>query len=191
VLATDNDVSALQRATRPVYAHLERDPLTKSLIARIRAIVASLPDPPRMQVPASCSHSVPAAPQSGSLAATSALNGTYRRLMTLPIARAFGAPATDPGNTYPTLFTTVLRNGRFFSATEGDPPDQGTYRVVGSRIVLTMAGFAYDMTFTFVRDRDGTLHLTPVLPMERGDQFVWSGVPWRKIGPPQPIRRGR
>jgi len=40
------------------------------------------------------------------------------------------------------------------------------------------------MRFTYVRDPNGTLHLTPILPMERGDQWIMAGAPWLRVGPP-------
>jgi TRAP-type C4-dicarboxylate transport system substrate-binding protein len=181
VLATDRDLATLVQAARPVYTQLERDPLTASLIARIRAIVASLPAPPPMRVPETCSRVVPKARPKGSPAAASALNGTYRRVNTLAMARAFGPPATNPGNSYPTVFTTVLRDGTWYSREE--PGDHGSYRVAGNRIVFA-TNYGYDLTCSFVRDGDSTLHLTPVLPMERGDEFVWCHAPWRRVGPP-------
>jgi hypothetical protein len=30
----------------------------------------------------------------------------------------------------------------------------------------------------------GDLDITPVLPMDRGDRWVWASAPWRRGGPP-------
>jgi hypothetical protein len=40
------------------------------------------------------------------------------------------------------------------------------------------------LAFTYSADPDGTLHLMPLPSVERGDRFVWSSQPWRRIGPP-------
>ena len=45
VLASDADVAALEAAVRPVYARLEQDPRTKSLIDRIRELKAEVAAP--------------------------------------------------------------------------------------------------------------------------------------------------
>jgi TRAP-type C4-dicarboxylate transport system substrate-binding protein len=180
VLASDQELAALALATRPVYSELERDPLTKSLIAQIQKMKASLPNPQPPAVPSSCLGAGQAGVVKGLRRSASILNGTYHWLLTAAAARAFGPPATAPGNTYPTLFTAVLRDGKWMFPND-QPPETGTYTVVGNRVVFTSG---YDLTFTFVRDADGTLHLRPVAPMNRGDQWVFSGAPWRRVGPP-------
>ena len=43
VTATDAEVAAFKAAAAPVYAQLERDPGTKALIAKIRALASSEP----------------------------------------------------------------------------------------------------------------------------------------------------
>jgi hypothetical protein len=68
----------------------------------------------------------------------------------------------------------------------GEGPDaiEGTYAVTGNRITFIWPSENSVLIFTFSRDRDGTLHLTPAPSVERGDRFVWSSEPWRRIGPP-------
>ena len=180
VLASERELAALVRATRPVYAELERDLQTKALMRQIRELKASLPPAPPLVVPSSCLGAREAARASGKRRSPSILNGTYHWLLTEAAARAFGPPADDPGSTYPIVFTAVLRDGKWQFPND-QPPESGTYTVVGNRVVFN---FGYDLTFTFSREPNGTLHLTPVLPMDRGDQWVWSGAPWRRVGPP-------
>ncbi|MFE3454751.1 TRAP transporter substrate-binding protein [Nonomuraea sp. NPDC059194] len=47
LLASAADLRALESAVRPVYAELERDPVTRELISGIRRLAADLPDPPQ------------------------------------------------------------------------------------------------------------------------------------------------
>jgi hypothetical protein len=75
----------------------------------------------------------------------------------------------------------TLRNGKW-QIGEGSDGSAGTYKVTGNRIAFSWTNAV--LIFTFSRDRDGTLHLTPDRSVERGDRFVWSSEPWRRIGPP-------
>jgi hypothetical protein len=113
--------------------------------------------------------------------AASLLNGTYRWVQTEAAARAFGPPASDSGNRYPSLTQAVLRDGNWIWTT-GGLGDRGTYTIAGSAITFVSPGSS--LTFTFRRDEDGTLHLKAVQPMDRGDEWVWSSGPWHRIGAP-------
>jgi TRAP-type C4-dicarboxylate transport system substrate-binding protein len=167
VLASRAELAALVRATRPVYSELEREPRTKSLISQIRALKRSLPPAPALRVPGGCS--VPPEPgPTGDTApqATSKLDGTYRWLLTT-------------GN----VSTMTLRDGKWQNG-EGPDAIKGTYAVTGNRIAFNWPSENSVLIFTFSRDRDGTLHLTPTSSVEQGDRGVWSSEPWRRIGPP-------
>jgi TRAP-type C4-dicarboxylate transport system substrate-binding protein len=187
VLASGDELAALVRAAQPVYTELERDAQTKRLIAAIRQLKATTdPDPP-LVVPAGCSR-----PQQGAPAATgtrrppSIVNGTYHVVSTRADMLAFGPPASDPENLHPGVDTRILNNGKWLFP-NGDPPrPQGTYTIRGNRITFTSPGRV--LSFTFSRDSDGTLHLKPVLPMDRGDQWVMAGERWQRVGPPREIR---
>ena len=181
-LASDSEIAALVRAARPVYAALDRDPQTRARIARIRKLKATLPPAPRIVVPAGCLADRGVAIQTGTLRPPGIVNGTYRWLLTAAGARAFGPPADAPGNTYPIVNTIVLRDGSW--VTRDHPPNSGTYRIVGDRLVLSWLQAGSDMTFTFRRMHDGSLVLRAVQPIDAGDRWVWSGAPWRRIGPP-------
>jgi TRAP-type C4-dicarboxylate transport system substrate-binding protein len=181
-LAGTKELAGLVRAARPVYAELERNAGTRVLIAEIRALKRSLPRPPPIVVPVAClaSRRAPTSPRPA--LSPSSLNGTYRWVLTDAGARAFGAPADDPGNEYPKLTTVVLRNGRA-RILRSPSPSSGTYTVIGTRIVFNWSVLGYPLAFTFARAHDGSLRLTAVQPMDPGDQWVWSGAPWRRIGP--------
>jgi TRAP-type C4-dicarboxylate transport system substrate-binding protein len=172
VLASRGELAALVRATRPVYSELERDPRTKSLINQIRALKRSLPPAPAIRVPGGCSVAQKPGP-TGSRAsqATRKLEGTYR--WRLP------SDAEEPGK----VSTTTLRDGKWQNG-EGPDAIEGTYAVTGNRIAFSWPSENSVLIFTFSRDRDGTLHLTPTPSVERGDRGIWSSAPWRRIGPP-------
>ena len=182
-LASNADLAALIRASRPIYAALNRDPETRARIAEIRKLKATLPPAPRIVVPASCLAGRGTTLERGKLRSPSIVNGTYRWLLTAAGARAFGPPADDPGNVYPIVNTIVLRDGTWTTPRD-HPPNGGTYRIVGDRIVFSWPQLGYDTTFTFSRRRDGSLVLAGVAPIDPGDEWVWSGAPWRRLGPP-------
>jgi hypothetical protein len=180
VVASPADLRQLEHAAQPVYAQLERDPLTRSLIARIRHLKATTARDPSPAASRRCSAPQVARTPAGRTLAASVLNGTYRWVITEAAARASGT--YGPGDVYPSVFTAILRDGRWLF--DGQPPDTGTYTIVGRQIRFVWPRVGATLVFTFMRERDGTLHLKPVLPMDRGDQFVWSGAPWRRAGPP-------
>jgi len=118
----------------------------------------------------------------------SILNGTYHVRTTIRDEQRFGPPASNPENLHAGVETRVLRNGRFRFAV-GEPSEWGgTYTIRGDRITLISADSGPPgLTFVFSLDRHGTLHLKPVLPMGRGDQWVDAGEPWQRVGPPRPL----
>jgi TRAP-type C4-dicarboxylate transport system substrate-binding protein len=172
VLASRGELAALVGATRPVYSELERDPRTKSLINQIRALKRSLPPAPAIRVPGGCSVA-PKPGLTGSRAsqATTKLEGTYRWRLR--------SAAFEPGK----VSTTTLRDRKWQNG-EGPDAIEGTYAVTGNRIAFSWPSENSVLIFTFSRDRDGTLHLTPTPSVEPGDREIWSSAPWRRIGPP-------
>jgi hypothetical protein len=60
----------------------------------------------------------------------------------------------------------------------------GTYEIVGDIIVFDWPQVASTLQFTFKRHANGDLDMKPVLPMDRGDRFVWAAETWRRVGPP-------
>jgi TRAP-type C4-dicarboxylate transport system substrate-binding protein len=180
VLASRAELAALVRAARPVYSKLEQDPGTKKLIGQIRALKRSLPPAPAIRVPRGCSVPPKRGP-AGSTAPreTTKVDGTYRWFLTRVDAIRFGAPPDEApvGN----VSTMTLRGRKWLI---GEGPEAGTYVVTGNRIEFSWPATNSVLIFTFSRDRDGTLYLTPAPSVERGDRFVWSSEPWRRIGPP-------
>jgi TRAP-type C4-dicarboxylate transport system substrate-binding protein len=173
-MAPRKDLAALARATRPLTAELERGPQTKAFISEIRKLKVSTPRDPSLVIPSGCEprgHAARRPPR--------VLNGSYRYTLSRRAAVAFGQAALR-GRDYPIVVTWTLRDGTWTS--RGAVNDTGRYRITRDRIAFDWPTVGYTNTFTFTRDADGTLHLKPVPPMDRGDQFVWAAEPWRRIG---------
>jgi TRAP-type C4-dicarboxylate transport system substrate-binding protein len=176
VLASDAQLDELRRAGRPVYALLEHDELTRSLIAAIREMKRSQPAEPA-PVAAPCEHAEPRV--ADEVQSPDALDGTYRWKLTAAGARRAGTPG-DPD--IGSVVTMTLRGGRWLLGTNAF--DSGTFEVRGNRLVFDWPNTGTVLTFTFKRADNGSLDIKPVLPMDRGDQFVWASAPWRRVGPP-------
>jgi hypothetical protein len=81
-----------------------------------------------------------------------------------------------------TIGKMTLRDGKWRMG-DTDPDEySGEYAVKGSNLVFAWNGAT--LRFAFQRGVDGTLRLKPVPPMNAGDAVVWSGGPWRRVGPP-------
>jgi TRAP-type C4-dicarboxylate transport system substrate-binding protein len=179
-LASPEQLAGLRRAARPAYDRLQRDPQTRSLIARIETMKRSLPRPAATRA-APCPEPSPTPGASGKPRSPSELNGTYRWLLTKEAAIRLEGSADDPD--IGTVSTMTLEDGKWQLGV-GPEADHGTFRASAHRLVFDWPRWALVLTFTYSRDPDGTLNLKPVLPMDRGDQFNWAGGPWRRIGPP-------
>jgi TRAP-type C4-dicarboxylate transport system substrate-binding protein len=185
VFAGASDLDALVRATRPMYAELRRDPRARDAIARIRSLKRSLPPHPALRLPRGCSTPRSAPGGRATSRPPSAVNGTYRWLLTAADAHAFG-PGADNEDTLaelPIVVTMTLHDGKWQNG-QGTEADRGTYTVTSDRISFTWPAVNSVLSFAYSADPDGTLHLTPLPSVERGDRFVWSSQAWRRIGPP-------
>jgi len=179
VLAAPAQLMELRRAARPVYAQLERDPRTRSLIARIRAMKRSGREAAPPAVP--CGRAEPPDVETAQRPRLpSSFDGTYRWRLTEEDARRSGDPGDpDVGN----VTTMTLQDGSWLLG-GGDPHYSGTFEVKGNRLIFDWPAEGYVLTFTFTRDKSGSLDVKPVLPMDRGDQFVWASEPWTRVGAP-------
>lgn len=188
VLASKLQLAALVRASRPVYAKLERNTETRSFIATIRRLRATTPAPSPPVIPPSCSRAQRPAPLKGKLRPPSILNGTYHVRTRLRDYIKFWGPSAKR-NFQADVEIRVLRDGRFQWAIGQSPPGpHGTYSIRGNRITFVGPNAAPNKQETFVFSlRHGTLHLKPVKPMDPGDQWVTAGEPWQLVGPPLPI----
>jgi TRAP-type C4-dicarboxylate transport system substrate-binding protein len=179
VIAADGDLAELRRASAPVYAELERHPETRKAIAEIRALKEQLPPASPVDVPASCSE--PVAADARRARDPAFLDGTYRWRLTREGARRAGT-TEDPEDRYGNVVTMTLRDGRWLLA--GEQPDYGSFAIRGDRLVFDWPRTNSVLTFSFKRHDDGTLDITPVLPMDQGDQYHWASGPWQRVGPP-------
>jgi hypothetical protein len=133
VAARRDDLVALARAARPVYAGLDREPQTKALIAAIRELKAKTAVPPMAAAPrcapeASTTH--------GPEVPVSTLNGTYRQRLTKAGAVAAGLP-DDPDIGHVNQIT--LRDGKWIrgpAGAAGRSGAGGTYEIRGDRIIF-------------------------------------------------------
>lgn len=185
VLATPADLAVLIREEQPVYRWLEADAQTKRFIEQIQTWKRKTPPDPTTTsatIPAACRRAQQPAQAVGPAHPTSLLNGTYRWVITKPE----GQPRPG-GDTFPIVGTAILRNGSWrFASPEHD---DGTYTIRGDRIRFAWPRVNSILVFQFTREQNGTLHLKPILPMDSGDQFIWSSQPWRRIGPPTDTAR--
>jgi TRAP-type transport system periplasmic protein len=173
--ASQADLAALRSAFAPVYASLEQDPQTKAFIQRIQALKQATPAAAPLAIPAGCTGKAPERPAHPSGTVPAALNGTYRYVLTKEDARKGGEADLSE---YPSVVTAILKDGHM----DQGPGEPGTtYAVDGDRITFDVPAWSYSLTFTLSVDGKGNLHLTPVPPMDKGDQFVWSTKIWTKI----------
>ena len=181
VSATDADVAAMERATRAVYQRMRRDPEIGPILTAIEDIKAdTAPDAPPV-VPDECSR--PLELVHGTERDPGFLDGTYRWRVTRAgaIKRGAGPDSDDIG----AIATITLRDGRWhLGPSSGPEADTGTFKVIEHYLVFDWPRVASVLAFRFERLRDGTLLLDPVLPMDQGDQVVWSAEPWTRVGPP-------
>ena len=176
VAASPGDVEAVTRAAQPVYAELERSPGTKALIASIRGLKASTPAASAAAPTCAPRHAV----TGGRTVSPSVLDGTYRWRVTSAGAVAAGGEAH--GEDVGTVGKMTLRDGRWRMGDSRPEEYSGTFEIKGDRLVFDWSGNT--LAFDFKRGADGGLVLHPVQPMDVGDAVVWSGGPWRRVGPP-------
>ncbi len=187
VLATAAERAALLRMAHPVYRMLEADPQTRRFIEQIQVWKRTTPADPPLVLARRCTRTQSAARAPGAARPASLLNGTYRWVLTRADARKGGPGEPHPGDVFPIIGTAVLRDGTWAFA--GADHDRGTYSIRGDRLRFVWPRTASILVFRFRRDADGTLHLKPVPPMDKGDQFIWAFEPWKRIGPPTRLER--
>ena len=190
--ASEAELTALREAFVPVYESLRLDSQTAGFIDQIESLKQSTPTGDGLVIPAACTGVAKSPATPGQDEPATALNGTYRWTITEEDALANGTPADKtPENlaTFPWVFTMTLQDGEWTLSNRaadgnwtGDPGM--TYTVDGNRI--SMDSGAWVNTFTFTVGDDGSIEVTPVLPMEAGDKFVMATHPWTKIEGPVP-----
>jgi hypothetical protein len=71
---------------------------------------------------------------------------------------------------------TVSVEGEDFVEASGEQ-----FTVSGDRMTFDWERVGSVLTFDSSVDEDGSIHLVPVGPMDRGDQLAWTSQPWTKI----------
>jgi TRAP-type C4-dicarboxylate transport system substrate-binding protein len=176
-VASPADLAALRQAFAPVYAAIERNPTTRSAVARIEALKGRLGPQPSMRVPAGCTGEAPRV-QALPASARARFAGTYRWTLTRADASANGdATVSD----YPITVNMVLGRDGSWRLDTGQQ-ETGTYTATANMLRFVWPRVVGTLVFRVRADPDGTLHLTAVPPMDPGDKFVWSLHPWRRIG---------
>jgi hypothetical protein len=186
--ATEADLIALREAFAPVYDTLKQDSQTAEFIDQIESMKQSTPAGDGLAIPATCTGVAEAsanADQSETTGGqdTAELNGVYRWTLTEDDIATGGTGPEIPG-----VFTATLQDGAWsltFRSDEGELFTDATneeFTVSGDRIAFQLGGTT--LNFTFAIDEEGNLELTPVEPMNAGDQFVLATHQWLKIEEP-------
>jgi hypothetical protein len=179
-------VAALVALSQPVYAGLERDPATKRMIERIRAISGD-------RSPQAVTCEPGGAPRSNGVSTQPwgdqrVLDGTYRNRKTVRDYTAAGVNETEAIENSG-VHTIKLDRGRLWDnmTTPEKPagaPCEGSYELSGDTITFAWDpdGECHgDFTATW-RLTDGELHFTNIRTRERLDEIYWGVRPFRKIG---------
>jgi hypothetical protein len=184
VLASTGQLAALKEATQPVYAELERDPLTKALIEEVRVMAASVPS--SSTTPAGCGEATDLSTASGQ-ENNEAVNGIYRLELTEEALRAGGVTEVDIRN-LAGVWTITLKDGVLHqevaggsSFTTGEIP----YTVSGDLFTIHFEPIdGGDETYRWELTPTGDLDLTIVEVSPPALAFVeqWTAEPWARIG---------
>jgi hypothetical protein len=197
VVASEAEMAAFEKAAQPVYAQLEADATTKTLIGQIRELKKSAAAPATV-APCGTPASTPAtsAPVVTVDAAATATfpNGVFRMEITadqMIAAKADPKWSHDVAGVWTITFdhenlTIVDVNGVSGKRNEGD----GRYCVAGGRVMLDVFGDAavcgdgvlFSAGWTF---KDGVLRFSDIKNGQPGDDqlnVLFGSQTWTKIG---------
>jgi TRAP-type C4-dicarboxylate transport system substrate-binding protein len=187
VLADDAQVAALERATEPVYAELERDEQTKDIIEAIRELKQDMPA--SAAAPEGCKRAEgPDDGGSGSGAEETAISGVYRFSLDEGQLRAAGM--TDAARIAENLgvITYTLNDGEACWQQRGPTPAATAdgcdpYEVDGDRFIINYPAGEPDV-YRWRELANGDLELTYVSAEPGEDDIARaSAIPtWKRIG---------
>ena len=184
VFASDSEVVALEEATAPVYAELERDERTRNLIEAIRRLGRELaPATP----PAACGRHRPANESTVGGVADSRFDGVYRFEITDAQLRANGITSRAEIEENHGIYTVTIADGTYCWEARGpnpydNPDDCGTLEIDGERVVWHYPVDGPDV-YRFDKAADGDLEVTLVRPSSaavRPYAESWAGT-WKRI----------
>jgi TRAP-type C4-dicarboxylate transport system substrate-binding protein len=182
VNAGDADVAALVDATAPVYAELERDQLTKELIAAIRELKQSTTV--SADAPVECGGK----PEAGGGPATDAVDGVYRFRVTDEELRAEGVTDRNEIDQNHGVYTMTLSGGEYCWKQKApnyveNTEDCHTYELEGDRMVFQFPDALPDV-YRWKKAANGDLTFT-VLSAAPGDLPIaraWTAGGWQRTG---------
>jgi TRAP-type C4-dicarboxylate transport system substrate-binding protein len=182
VNASEADVAALEDATAPVYADLERDQLTKELIAAIREMKQSTTV--SAGAPVACGGKAKAGGGPGA----DAVDGVYRFRTTDKELRDNGA--TDPTeiDQWHGVYTITLSGGDYCWKQKAanyieNAEECDTYEVDGDRMVLRIPAGPPDI-YRWKKAANGDLSFTVLSAAPDDLPYVraWTAGGWQRIG---------
>jgi TRAP-type C4-dicarboxylate transport system substrate-binding protein len=183
VLASDAQVAALEEATAPLYAELERDERTRRLIAAIRRLKQSTTV--SAETPKPCGK--PGAAGAGATGSP-IVDGVYRFEITDEQVRRAGM--TDPVdvNEHHGIYTLTMSRGDYCWTQRApnplnNPEDCDTYEIHGNRMVFHIPADEPDV-YRWRKTPQGDLEITLLraAPGELAAATAWTTPTWQRIG---------
>jgi TRAP-type C4-dicarboxylate transport system substrate-binding protein len=185
VAASRAELAALTAAARPVTAALERDPVTRALISRIRALAgarsaegfaAPTCQPPYGNAPSSVRAAGRRTP----------LDGIYRNALTVGDYTSAGVDQATAIQTAG-IHTITLRNGRLHDTMRSDlapqQPCDGSYSVHGRTFIFAWnTDTPCNGDFSAIWSLRGDELRFLSVRSDLGDRTLWGAKPFRKIG---------
>lgn len=186
--ATPEQLAEFERAFRPVYAELERDPATRAAINRIRALKETIEAPAGLTAPASCAGAAEVETAADGTD-TGGLEGRYR--WTLEWEDVTSAPAGNWKTTavqeseFPYTLTLTLGPGQAWQLharwSGGEGVDSsGRFHVDAGRLHLEYPAEDSIATFDYVLD-EGALVLEADESVPALDEFMFATHPLERI----------
>jgi TRAP-type C4-dicarboxylate transport system substrate-binding protein len=180
VASSPAELAAFRRAAAPVYATLERDPLTRRLIEQIRQLEQRTTEDPPIAL---CQgRAAPATSPAPARTGPAIPDGVYRKQITEQELIAAGVSQTDAHSNFG-IHTLTIRNGHWLDESGIRSPCSGAIRYSGPRALFTTTcgsstqTLVLDATWRFDGVQLRFLGLTTPF-----DRVYWGGRPWRKIG---------
>jgi TRAP-type C4-dicarboxylate transport system substrate-binding protein len=183
VLASAAQIAALEEATSPLYAELERDALTRRLIGAIRRLKRSTAV--STDTPKPCGNP---AGSGGGATNSSVVDGVYRFEVTDEHLRRAGVTDLVDINEDHGIYTLTLSGGEYCWKQRapnplGNPDECNTYEVRGNRMVFHFPVDGDDV-YRWRKTSDGDLDITLLSagPGEYAYAKAWTTPTWRRIG---------
>jgi TRAP-type C4-dicarboxylate transport system substrate-binding protein len=186
VLASDADIAALERATAPVYAELERDEQTRELIEAIRQRRGEVAAP---TPPAACGRPLGRDAARAGGDSDPRFNGVFRIELTDADLRAVGITEQAELDENHGIYTITIEDGSYCWEQRApnplnNPDECSTYEVDGNRVVWHYPIGPPDV-FRFERAADGDLEVTLLRAGTaeiRPYAEVWAAHDWQRLG---------